>query len=157
MYSVTDPAMDRASSQTLVQTKMSQALHEFLDQTGCADIWRFFYSIKRNCPTFHMFNLRPLGKIILVDYTAIVESHHASVTLDLVFSQNLTLHKTWKLHRVLFVDKQLCELISKAVDEFLLYIRLDSISQSTLWETLKAVIRGETTVYHTPYHIILFY
>ena len=40
-------------------------------------------------------------------------------------------------------DKSFCDLINKVIDEFLINNQKDNVSPSLLWETLKAVIRGE--------------
>ena len=124
LNTVTDPAMDRSSPKTLSRSKMSQALCDFMHRTGCVDPWRFFYPHKKEFSffshvhhTYSRIDYFFVDKILLpyvkkVEYTAIVESDHAPVTLDLVFSQNVTQHNTWRLKTALLADKQFCEFIS---------------------------------------------
>ena len=156
---MTDPAIDRSNPKTLARSKMSQALCDFMDQTGCVDPWRFFYPHKKEFSffshvhhTYSRIDYFFIDKTLLpsvknVEYTAIVESDHAPVVLDLVFSQNLAQRNNWRLNTALLADKQFCEFVSKAIDEFLLFNRSDLISPSTLWETLKVVIRGKIISY----------
>ena len=159
LNTVTDPAIDRSSPKTLARSKMSKVLFEFMDKTGCVDPWRFFYPHKKEFSYFsHVHHTYSRIDYFLIDktflpavkkteYTAIVESDHAPVTLDLSFSQNLSQRNAWRLNTTLLADNQFCKLISKAIDEFLTFNKSDSISPSTLWETLKVVIRGEIISY----------
>lgn len=156
---VMDPAIDRSNPKTLVRSKMSLALSEFADQIGSVDPWRFLYPHKKEFSyfshvhhTYSRIDFFLIDKTLLpalkkVEYTAIVESDHAPVSLDLLFAQNLTQRSTWRLNTALLTDSHFCNLISKAIDDFMLFNKSDSISPSTLWETLKVVVRGEIISY----------
>ena len=156
---VMDPAMDRSGPRTLARSKMSLALGEFADKAGWVDPWRFFNPHKKEFSYFsHVHHTYSRIDFFLIDktllpftkkteYTAIVESDHAPVSLDISFSQNVTQPKVWRLDTSLLSDSHFCEFIGNAIDEFIYFNRSDSISPSTLWETLKVVIRGKIISY----------
>lgn len=156
---VMDPALDRSSPRTLTRSKMSLALGEFTDRAGCVDPWRFFNPNKKEFSyfshvhhTYSRIDFFLIDKTLLpftkkIEYTAIVESDHAPVSMDISFSQNVTQPRVWRLDRSLLSDSRFCEFIGKAIDEFIYFNRSDSISPSMLWETLKAVIRGKIISY----------
>lgn len=158
---VIDPSMDRSCPKTLTRSKMSQILSDLTHKIGCVDPWRFLYPQKKDFSfysnvhhTYSRIDYFFIDKTFLpavekVEYMAIVESDHAPVILDITFSQNLTQHNTWRLNTALLADNKFCKHISGAIDEFLEFNRSDSISPSTLWETLKVVIRGEIISYST--------
>lgn len=161
MNTVVDPKMDRSCPRTLTRSKMSQVLSDFICRIGCVDPWRFLYPLKKDFSfyshvhhTYSRIDYFFIDKTLLpavekAEYMAIVESDHAPVILDLTFSQNLAPHNTWRLNTALLADDHFCKRISGAIDEFLSFNRTDCISPSTLWETLKVVIRGEIISYST--------
>lgn len=159
LNTVVDPVLYRSNPKILTHSKMSQALCEFMDHIGCVDPWRFLYPLKQEFSffsnvhhTYSRIDYFFMDKALLptvkrVEYSAIVVSDHAPVLLDLAFSQNLTQPSTWRLNTTLLADNQFCDLISKEIEEFLLFNRLESVSPSILWETLKVVIRGKIISY----------
>ncbi|KAI5105880.1 SH2 domain-containing adapter protein E [Silurus meridionalis] len=76
------------------------------------------------------------------DYLAIVISDHAPLALDIQFSTHRPTQSPWRFNSHLLADKDFCASISGAIDEFLLFNRLDSTPCSLLWETMKAYLRG---------------
>jgi len=71
------------------------------------------------------------------------------VILDLTFPLSNLQRPPWKLDTTLLADNAFCELISQKIDSFIEFNKKDNISPSLLWETLKAVIRGEIISYST--------
>lgn len=90
-------------------------------------------------------NLLPFVK--KVEYSAITESDHAPVLLDLAFPLYQFQPPCWKLDRNLLEDASFCEMISQKIDDFMNSNQKDDVSPSLLWETFKAVIRGEIILY----------
>lgn len=88
-----------------------------------------------------------LPSVKKVEYSSIVEQHHALVLLDLAFPLYQLQQSPWKLDRNLLADECFCEMTSQKIDDFLNFNKKDYISPSLLWETLKAVIRGEIIVH----------
>ena len=67
--------------------------------------------------------------------------------MDMALAHYQTNRPTWRFDTALLADGIFCERISDAIDYFLLSNKSDLASPSTLWETLKAVIRGEIISY----------
>lgn len=159
MNCVMDPVLDRSSSRSVSSSRMARALSTFMNEAGCIDPWRFFYPHNKEFSYFshvhHSYSRIDyffMDKTLLpavksTEYSAIVESDHSPLLLDLCFSLNRTERPSWRLDPTLLADDSFCSLISTAIDNFLQTNRSDSISPSLLWETLKAVIRGEILSY----------
>lgn len=109
----------------------------------------FFSSVHHSYSRIDYFfidqNLLPFVK--KVEYSSITESDHAPVLQDLAFPLYQLQHSSWKLDRNLLADGSFCEMISQKIDDFINSNKIDDISPSLLWETLKAVIRGEIILY----------
>lgn len=69
------------------------------------------------------------------------------ILVDVTFPLNNLERPPWKLDKNLLADNAFCELISQKIDDFIDSNKKDNISPSLLWETLKAVIRGEIILY----------
>lgn len=154
MNCVIDTTLDRSNPKTTQMSKMSRELSNIMCQLGCADPWRFFNPSKKEFSCFShvhqtysridyfFIDKRLLPAVKTIDYSAIVESDHAPLTLGVNFALNYSTKPTWKLNTILLSDETFCQYISKAIDDFLLTNQTDSASPSLLWETLKAVLRG---------------
>ncbi|KAI5085871.1 hypothetical protein C0J45_1157, partial [Silurus meridionalis] len=88
-----------------------------------------------------------LPSVEQIDYLPIVESDHAPVQLDLICNLRYNERPLWRRNTSLLLDPEFCTFVTTAIDNFLLHNRSESISASTLWETLKVVIRGEIISY----------
>lgn len=156
---VIDPALDRSSPRLLSPSKMSKALSMFMNQSGCIDPWRFLFPDKKEFSffshahhTYSRIDYFFLDKTLLpsvrkIEYSAIVESDHAPLLLDLSFTLNYAERPPWRFNTALLSDNAFCNSISTAIDNFLVTNKSDTVSPSTLWETLKVVIRGEIISY----------
>lgn len=159
MNCVIDTNMDRSNPKTIPLSKMSQILAGYMTQIGCVDPWRFLFPDKKEFSCFsHVHQTysridyfftdkRLIPSIKKVEYSAIVESDHAPVILDICFSHNYSSQPVWRLNTTLISDTSFCEFISSAIDRFLLFNKTDFVSPSLLWETFKVVIRGEIISY----------
>ena len=151
---VVDTNLDRSSPKATSVSKMSKALSNVMQHIGCVDPWRFLNPTKKEFSCFShvhqsysridyfFIDSRLLPSIKNVEYTAIVESDHAPVILEVDFILNYHNKPNWRLDPLLLSDKTFCQYISKGIDDFLLTNQSDSVSPSLLWETLKAVLRG---------------
>lgn len=81
------------------------------------------------------------------EYSAIAVSDHAPHILDLALLPVTT--KQWKFNTGLLAKDEFCNYISKKIGVFLDSNKTESTSPSLLWETLKAVIRGDIISYST--------
>lgn len=156
---VMNPALDRSSSKPTNLSKKAKLLLHFMDQIGGVDPWRslfpqsksfsFFSNVHHSYSRIDYFfidqNLLPF--VNKVEYSSIIESDHAPVVLDLAFPLYQSELPSWRLDRNLLADERFCEMISQKIDDFINFNQKDDISPSLLWETLKAVIRGEIISY----------
>ncbi len=74
---------------------------------------------------------------------AIIMYDHVPLQLDISFPPYIKRRPTWGLDVLLLRSDGLCSKISKSIATFLVENKSDSVSYLLLWETLKAVQRGE--------------
>ena len=79
---------------------------------------------------------------VSTQYLPITVSDHASVILDLHFSKKPRGFKHWRLDPLLLADANFCKHVSESITFFCETNKNYETSQSTLWDTLKAYIRG---------------
>ncbi|KAI5087491.1 hypothetical protein C0J45_22890, partial [Silurus meridionalis] len=149
LNTVMDPPLDRSNPRLLSRSKMAQALSTFFDQVGAVDPWRFLFPRSKAYSYFsqvhHSYSRIDyffidkslLPSVEQIDYLPIVVSDHAPVQLDLVCNLRYNERPLWRLNTSLLSDPEFCTFVSTAIDNFLLHNRSESISASTLWETLK--------------------
>ena len=88
-----------------------------------------------------------LSSVGLTEYSAIVISDHAPLVLELSLSPSPRCGP-WRFNTGLLATKTFCEHISKQIDFFIDNNKSESTSPSLLWETFKAVMRGEIISYN---------
>lgn len=156
---VINPILDRSNPKSTTPSKMAKSLSHFMDQMGSVDPWRALFP-QHQCfsffsPVHHSYSRIDnffidrmfLPYVTKTEYLTIVESDHAPVLLDLSFPLNILERPPWKLDKTLLADNAFCVFISKKIDEFIDSNKKADVSPSLLWETLKAVIRGEIISY----------
>lgn len=156
---VMNPTLDRSNPKTNSLSKMARAFLDFFQHIACVDPWRW---LNPNSKTFSFFSnvhhsysridyffidQKLLSSVLKIEYSAIVESDHAPICLDLSFQNNYTSRPQWRFNTALLSDENFCSFISIAINNFLLNNESEDISPSLLWETFKAVIRGEIIAY----------
>lgn len=153
------PALDRSCPRTQAPSGMARAFSAFMAQSGCVDPWRFFNpSLKQFSffsPVYRSFSridyffvdniFIPLIK--KCDYLPIIISDHAPVILDISFTLNIKQRPLWKLDPLLLSEKDFCYFVATNIDTFLAINKTDNISHSTIWESLKAFLRGQIISY----------
>ena len=77
--------------------------------------------------------------ITQIDSNSIVVSDHCPLLLKLRFPENVLPQRTWRLNSRLLADK---DFINTHIDLFLETNESPQISYGTLWETMKANVRG---------------
>lgn len=157
--SVCDPVLDRSSPRKFSQTAMAKSFFDFMVQNGLVDPWRlrnpsirrfsFFSKVHQSYSRIDYFfidkNLDPC--VVSTDYSSILISDHAPVTLDIKLSIHKSSPPLWRFNSLLLADKTFTEFISKSIDDFLFFNQNDSTSCSLLWESLKAFLRGQIISY----------
>ena len=161
---VVNPTLDLSKPKILTPSSTARALMTLVDQIGCVDTWRVshptakeysFYSHVHQ--TYSRIDYFFLDKILLpsvklCDYSAIVISDHAPLLLDLELLPKSGQRSNWRLNTGLLSSNKFCEFISEKIRLFILNNKSGSTSPSLLWETCKAVIRGEIISYSAREH-----
>jgi len=154
-----NPSLDRSCLRKLTQSKAAKCLSVFTDQIGSVDVWLFYHPTAKEFSfysqvhqTYSRIDYFFLDKILLpsvkqCEYSSIVISDHAPLLLDLELVPKTKSHSTWRLNTGLLSSDKFCEFISDTISRFLENNKSDSTSPSLLWETFKAVIRGEIISY----------
>ena len=152
---VMDPILDRSSSKRVSPTKMSKSFSMFMNDNGCVDPWRFsnpslkvFSFFSHVHSSFSRIDYFFLDRALIpyvksVEYLPIIISDHAPLQLDISFTLNQKDRPLWRLNPLLLSDKDFCNKITKSIDSFIEINTSSTVSFSLLWETLKAVLRGE--------------
>ena len=156
---VVDPQLDRSCPKRFTPSCMARALSTFMNQVGCIDPWRFLHPTKRDFSYFSLVHRvysridyffvdkALLSSVGLTEYSAIVISDHAPLVLELSLSPSPRCGP-WRFNTGLLATKTFCEHISKQIDLFIDNNKSESTSPSLLWETFKAVMRGEIISYN---------
>lgn len=79
-------------------------------------------------------------------YHNIVVSDHVPVSANLDFNQQKQ-QMTWRLRPYLINDADFCKYLSDKCDDFSVTNDTSDTSDSNLWETFKAVMRGHIISY----------
>ena len=87
-----------------------------------------------------------MNSVEKVEYSAIIESDHPPSLMDLYIHQNDS-SPQWRFNTPLLSDNTFCTSIGIAINTYLETNKMDSVSPSLLWETLKAYLRGEIIAY----------
>lgn len=85
--------------------------------------------------------------ITKVEYDSIVISDHCPVLLRLRFPENIPPKCMRRLNSRLLADKKFVDFINTQIDLFLETNQSPEISYCTLWETMKAYVRGQVISY----------
>lgn len=78
-----------------------------------------------------------------MEYNSIVISDHCPVLLKLRFPENILRQRVWRLNPRLLAEKNFVDFINTQIDFFLETNESPEISYFTLWETMKAYVRGQ--------------
>lgn len=155
---VLDSRLDRSSSKVQPMTKSAKLIQYFLDTYKVADPWRFKYPSSRSysffSPVHHSYSRidyflvdsKLLSSVRRCDYEAIVISDHAPHLMQLAFL-NKSMPRTWRFNNLLLAEKPFRDFISAQTELFLSINDTGEVSKSTLWEALKAFLRGHIISY----------
>lgn len=148
------PTLDRSSTKTLSLSKSAQLIKSIMEEFNLSDPWRFlhpngkqysfFSSVHRTFSRIDYFlihnNLLPSVKS--VTYNPIVISDHAPISLTIAMQGLNSSRPPWRLNTRLLSSKDFLQLMSAQIKTFIEINKTPDISASTLWETLKAYLRG---------------
>lgn len=148
------PKLDRSNPTTKMMSKTTQAVNSFMQAYGVIDPWRhhnphskaysFFSHVHQSYSRIDHFliddALLPLFRSIT--YDAIVISDHGPVNMVLSFPGQVPSQLVWRLNPRWLSDEGFVTYLSNQIDVFLLTNNSPTVSRCTLWETMKAYIRG---------------
>uniref|UniRef100_A0A8C4SJY7 Reverse transcriptase domain-containing protein n=1 Tax=Erpetoichthys calabaricus TaxID=27687 RepID=A0A8C4SJY7_ERPCA len=156
---VLNPLLDRTPVTGGTTSNTAKIITQFLKDHNLSDPWRFLnpnsrtysfyspvhYSYSRIDYFFIDNNFLPTIK--LCKYDTIVISDHAPLVLELKSISPSYSPRRWRLNPLLLADENCTEFISKQISFFLETNMSTEVSAGTLWETLKAFLRGQIISY----------
>lgn len=152
------PALDRSSNKPAPLSKSARIIHSFMNIYKVVDPWRFFFPNQRKysffSPVHHSYSRidfflidsRLISTVKYCDYEAVVLSDHGPVILQLTLTKK-PVPKIWRFDNGLLSDKAFVEQIKTHINVYLSINDNSDTSRSTLWEALKAYIRGQIISY----------
>uniref|UniRef100_A0A3B3E0S0 Reverse transcriptase domain-containing protein n=1 Tax=Oryzias melastigma TaxID=30732 RepID=A0A3B3E0S0_ORYME len=153
-----DPYLDRLSSRPPPEIASVQLLNNLLKSKNLVDIWRiqhptdrdfsFYSNVHKSYSRIDYFftSSNLISRIPNTKYHNILISDHSPVTVSL----NLSLPKkdySWRFDPTLLGDTRFTKNITTKLKNFIEINDNGEVSDSTLWETLKVVMRGEIISY----------
>lgn len=155
---VLDPVLDRSSNTPYNITKSAKTINSFLQMYNMSDPLRFLYPDLRRYSFFSSVH-RSYSRIdyFVIDsqlltsvrdcrYEGIVISDHGPVVLQISFPKKIT-RRPWRFDNASLADEAFVNCINTKIDFFLSINDTPDVSRSTLWESLKAFLRGEIISY----------
>merc|ERR1711895_250856 len=151
--------LDRSNPIVLAPSNKARALATLTDQIGCVDVWRsrhpatkqfsFYSSVHRTSSRIDYFFVDRLllPSVKLCEYSSTVISDHAPLILDMELLPRSESHQAWSFNTRLLASEAFCTFMAEKIEQFIQHNRSDSTSPSLLWESCKAVIRGEIISY----------
>lgn len=146
--------LDRSSRNPTNLSKSAKTIQKFMEKYKIIDPWRTqnpnrrqysFYSPVHQTYTridFFLIDYNLLPLIKNCDYETIMLSDHSPVQLQLKLGYKYTT-KTWRFDNSLLSNEQGLEEIRNQIIFYLSFNDTLDTKRSTLWETLKAYIRGQ--------------
>lgn len=153
------PNLDRSNSTSNVLSKSTQAIHSFMQAYGVIDPWRhqnphskafsFFSPVHQSYSRIDNFLIDDalLPFFRSTTYEAIVISDHGPVNMTLSFPGQVQSQFVWHLNSQLLSNEDFVAYLSDQIDFFLQTNNSPTVSRCTLWETMKAYIRGSIISY----------
>ena len=157
---VLDPRRDRSNPRP--NSKISKAgavIQSFIEAYSLFDPWRkanpsarqysFFSPVHHSFSRIDIFLLdsRALSLVKNIQYNSIVISDHSPVQLDISFPECIKPQRTWRFDPLMLSRDSFKTLISKHIDDFMKTNQTPDVSLSTIWEALKAYLRGQIISY----------
>ena len=94
-----------------------------------------------------MFDNKLLPLVSSCKYEAMVLSDHSPVSMAVHFAGRVELRVPWRINTSLLSDQDFVNFIICQIDLFVCINKTPDVSASVVWESLKALIRGEIISY----------
>lgn len=151
---ILDPFMDRHSPSPPKPSNSATVLNNLIHSLNIFDIWRLhhptdkdysFFSNVHNSYTridYFLTDFKLTPKILSSKYHNILISDHSPVSIAVDFGMETSPY-SWRFNPTLLNEDHFKETFATHIAEFLTLNDKGDVSDSTLWEALKAVIRGQ--------------
>ena len=162
---VINPTTDRSSTAgNLRSWHSTELLKQYMTDFGLGDSWRlsnpssreytYFSPLHQSFSRLDFFLISNtfLSKVSKTTIHPIIISDHAPVSLSIKMESNVKYSSRWRFNTSLLKDSDFTALIQREWASFLELNDSPEISSSILWETGKAVIRGQIISYYTNTH-----
>ena len=148
-----DPYLDRLSSRVPNTIASVQTLNNLLKSKNMIDIWRlqhptdrdysYFSHVHRSYTRIDYFfvDAKLISNVVQSKYHNILISDHSPVSLKLKLALPTQTY-CWRFNPWLLTDQEFMGYMSARLGDFLETNDTGDVSGSTLWETLKVVMRG---------------
>lgn len=155
-----DPHLDRTSSRPPPNISSVQVLNNLIQSRNIVDIWKIqhptdkdysFYShVHKSYSRIDYFlaDSNLVTSVTNTKYHNILISDHSPLTMSL----NLSLPRgsySWLINPLLLSDDKFVDIITTKLKNFIEVNDNGEVSDSTLWEALKAVIHGDIISYES--------
>ena len=147
--------MDRSTKQKI--NKETQTLKDTIDQLELINIYRTFHPKTMNFTFFssvhgtfskidHILGLKySLGKFKKIEIIPSIFSDHNAVRLNLNYRRKTIKNSNiWRLNNSLLNNKQIKEEIKKEIKICIEMNENENTTTQNLWDTVKAVLRGNS-------------
>lgn len=156
---VLNAKLDTHPSQT-TKSKSASVLSNYMQKLNLIESWRalhptdqdysFYSSVHKAYSRidFFLIDSRLLQHVVSTQYHNRLLSDHAPISLNLKINSSRG-NYVWKFDNMLLNNDKFCEYLSNKFAWFLENNDKGDVSDSVLWETMKAVIRGDIIAYQT--------
>lgn len=153
------PILDHSSSKSTSKSNAATQLQLFLNTNGIADVWRFRNPTARSYSFFspvhgtysridYFFIDKSLLSLITeCEYRPIIISDHAPLLMTLCIPISQANYHPWRLNTLLLADENFNKFISSEITSFLEINQTPGMSPLTVWESMKAYLRGQIISY----------
>lgn len=152
-------SLDRSAVTSRPLTNSARTINSFIEDYGLVDPWRFknpltkafsFFSPAHQSYSridYFLLDKKLLNILNSIVYESIVISDHSPVVMSLCFPDCVHTHRTWRLNTSLLSDEEFIKFVSTNIDVFLKVNMGSDTSLGTIWEALKAYLRGQIISY----------
>ena len=150
-----DPELDRSSTKSATRSKSASYIQSFLSECGISDIWRSLHPTDRTYSFFshvhhtytridHLFvDDRIAPQVGSCDYQSIVISDHAPLVMSMTFSGIPKPTRHWRFNSTLLSNEKFVKFMEGQISLFLDINNTPDVSALTVWDALKAYMRGQ--------------